>query len=185
ARNLRAQLAYDPLHPRYTGELDLSPLKVNNLQAEIKLPVTIEKDRISFSNAQLATPKSKVVITGALEHLAYPRASGHVSATIALDEVKQVAALGIPLDTRHGPAVLKAEVNAATANNEIEITRAQVSLGSTSIQASGTTKRVQFESSLALDEIGRLLQLAQQPAGTVRLAGSGSYESSSSYRVNA
>jgi translocation and assembly module TamB len=186
AQNLRAQLAYNPANPRYTGELAMSPLYLNNLHADLKLPVTLEKDRISLSNAQVTTPKSKIVITGALEHMAAPRATGHVNLEVALDEVKQVASLGIPLDTVHGPGVLKGDINAAAEpDGTIRISNAQIAIGRSRIEASGTSKQIQFQSSLALDEIGRLLQLAQQPEGTVRLGGNAVYQSGTDYRVNA
>jgi len=102
AENLRAQLSYNPLSPRYTGELAMSPLFVNKLRVDVKLPVTIEKDRVSVTDAQLTTAKSKVVMTGAMEHLVAPHTNAHVNAQVAIEEVKQVAALGVPLDTVHG-----------------------------------------------------------------------------------
>ena len=66
-QNLRAHLAYNHLHPSYTGEIDWSQLLVqsgNNppLKVDIKLPVTMEKDKITLTNAQLTTPESQIVL---------------------------------------------------------------------------------------------------------------------------
>jgi translocation and assembly module TamB len=184
AENLRAQLAYNPLNPRYSGELSMSPLLVNTLRADVKLPVTLEKDRISLDNAQLTTAKSKVVMTGAVEHLVSPRANGHVTAQVAIDEVKQVAELGIPLDTVHGPGVLSADITASTdENGGVQVKEARVVLGQSVIEAAGTTHQVQIQSNLVLGELGRLFQVAQRPEGTVRFGGNAAYINAANYRV--
>ena len=57
--NLRAQLGFNQVTSRYTGEMDMSPLYVNRLRVDVKLPVTLEKDRIGLDNAWLRTPKSR------------------------------------------------------------------------------------------------------------------------------
>ena len=99
--NLRAQLGYNALNPSYTGELDISPLHARlganrPVDVDVKLPVTIGKDKIATANAQIATPESKLVISGEMDHLIAPHTSAHVNALIALDEVKRVAGLTIP-----------------------------------------------------------------------------------------
>jgi translocation and assembly module TamB len=183
--NLRAALGFNPVTSRYTGEVDASPLLVNGLRVDVKLPVTLEKDRVALTNAILHTPKSQIAITGALEHLVSPRTNAHVVARVALDEVRQLASLGIPLDTARGPAVLNADITASMDDAGLRIQSAKVDLGQTSIQASGSTKQVKFETTLALGELGRLFRVSVNPGGVAHLDGAASYSNSSDYRVNA
>ena len=183
--NLRAALGFNPVTSRYTGEVDVSPLLVNDLRVDVKLPLTLEKDRVALTDAILHTPKSRIAITGALEHLASPRTSAHVVARVALDEVRQLASLGIPLDTVHGPADLNADITASMDDAGLRIQNANVNLGQTSIQASGSTKQVQFQTTLALGELGRLFRVSARPDGVARLGGTASYSNASDYRVNA
>ena len=77
----RAALAFDRVASRYTGEVNISPLYVNAMRVDVRLPVTLEKDRAALTNALLRTPKSRIAITGALEHLASPRTSARYSST--------------------------------------------------------------------------------------------------------
>jgi hypothetical protein len=78
--NLRDELGFNLVTSRYTGEVDVSPLLVNNLRLDVKLPLTLEKDRVGFTNAILHTSKSQIMITGASEHLVSPRTHIHVVA---------------------------------------------------------------------------------------------------------
>ena len=181
--NLRAEFGFNPVTSRYTGELDVSPLFVNALRVDVKLPLTLQKDRIALANAILRTPKSEITITGAAEHLVSPRTNAHVVARVALDEAKQLAALAMPLDTVHGPANLNADITASMDDAGIKIQNANVNLGQTSIQASGNTREIQFRTVLALGELGRLFQVAARPEGSARLGGTASYTNASDYRV--
>src|ERR1035437_8922509 len=187
--NLRAALGFNHLTSRYTGEMDVSPLYVNTLRVDVKLPLTLEKDRIALTNAILRTPNSEVTITGSMEHLVaaggVPRVAAHMVARLAIDEVKQLAALGIPLDTAHGPAVLNADITASMDDAGLKVQNAKVNLGQTNIEANGTTRQVQFQSTLALGELGRLFRVAARPDGTARLGGSASYTNANDYRVTA
>ena len=185
ARISAPQLGFNLVTSRYTGEVDVSPLLVNGLRVDVKLPLTLEKDRVALTNAILHTPKSQITITGAMEHLVSPRTNAHVVARVALDEVKQLASLGIPLDTVHGPADLNADVTASMDDAGLTIQNANVNLGQTSIQASGNTKQVQFQTTLALGELGRLFRVAARPEGVARLGGTASYTNANDYRVTA
>ena len=193
--NLRAQLGYDAANPSYTGELDISPLHaqlLNNpaLDVNVKLPVHLEKDRINLTTVELSTPESHVVISGEMDHLAAPRGSAHLNAQIGLDEVRRAAGLGSTLDTRRGPQVLDADVTAAFDPDRIRIQSARASVGQSNLEASGTLKdpsgqtAVEFRSTLALAELGRLLRVAAQPEGTMQVGGSASL-AGSGYKVTA
>lgn len=183
--NLRAELRFNLVTSRYSGEVDVSPLFVNNLRVDVKLPLSLEKDRVALTNALLRTPKSQIAITGAVEHLASPRINAHVVSRVSLNELSQLAALGIPLDTVHGPTDLNADITALMDDAGIKIQNANVSLGQTSLHASGNARQVQFQTELALGELGRLFRVAAKPEGTARLAGAGSYSNANDYRVTA
>jgi translocation and assembly module TamB len=183
--NLRAQIGFNRLTSRYTGEVDVSPLYINTLRVDVKLPLTLEKDRVGLAGALLRTPQSEVAITGAMEHLSAPRTSAHVVARVAIEEVKQLAALGIPLDTAYGPAVVNADVTASLDDAGFTVQNAKLNLGQTSIEASGTTKQVQFQSTLSLGELGRLFRVSARPEGTARLGGAAYYANAGDYRVTA
>ena len=76
-QNLRAQLSYSLLKAAYQGAISISPLllqygKQPPLGVNITLPVTLEKDRIQFTDAKLTTPESEIVVSGAISHLAAP-----------------------------------------------------------------------------------------------------------------
>jgi len=175
--NLRAHLGYNPLNPSYAGEFDWNTLLVKSagnppLRVDIKLPITLEKDKITLANAQLKTPESQIVMSGSMEHLAAPRTSAHINAQVAIDEVKRAAGLDISLDTAHAPRMVNADVAASLdENSRIQIQSARVSLGESNIEASGTSSALRFESTLALGELGRLLRVASRPQGIVRMGG--------------
>lgn len=193
--NLRAQLGYNAASPSYTGEIDIAPLHaklLNNpaLDVNVKLPVHLEKDKINLTAAELSTPQSRVVISAEMDHLVAPRGSTHVNARIGLDEVRRVAGLGSTLDTRRGPQVMDADVTAALDPDHIRIQSARVSVGQSNLEASGTLKdpsgrgSVEFRSTLALAEIGRLLEVAAQPQGTMQVDGNAAL-TGSEYKVTA
>ncbi|HLK66887.1 MAG TPA: translocation/assembly module TamB domain-containing protein [Bryobacteraceae bacterium] len=191
-QNLRAQLGYNPVSPRYTGEMDVSPILLQQanqapLKVDVKLPVTLEKDKISIANAVFSTPQSKiVVVSGSMEHLVAPRMAAQVNAQVSLDEARRVAGLTIPLDTAHGPKMLIADVAVSEdEQSRIQVQNAHIVLGQSNIDASGTTNQVQFQASLALGEIGRLLRVEQRPEGTARIGGNATLGPNNDYRLTA
>jgi autotransporter translocation and assembly factor TamB len=180
--NLRAQMGYNAVNPSYTGEIDVAPLHArlqNNapMDINVKLPLHLEKDKVTLTSAELSTPDSHIVLSGEMDHLTAPRGSAHLNAQIALDEVRRAAGLTTTLDTRAGPKVLDADATASFDPDRIQIQSARVSLGHSNLEASGTLKdpngagAVQFRSTLALNELGRLLRVAAQPQGTIQAGG--------------
>ncbi|MBZ5725498.1 MAG: translocation/assembly module TamB domain-containing protein [Acidobacteriia bacterium] len=123
--NLRAQIAYNPLHPSYRGEIDISPLHLKSagnapLDVDVRLPLVLEKDKITLADARLNTPLSQVVVSGSMEHLIAPRAVAHIVARVALEEANRAAGLGLVLDAAHGPRILNADITASMDENRIE-----------------------------------------------------------------
>ena len=140
----------------------------------MKLPVTMEKDKITLTNAQLETPQSKVVISGELDNLAAPtpHSSAHINASISLDEARRVAGLDIPLDLRAGPQFVTADITAAADDKSDpypERPRRTWAPAASRPRARSKSRtspgNVQFNATLALNELGRLLKVARAPGG--------------------
>jgi translocation and assembly module TamB len=195
-QNLRAHLTYNTVHPSYAGEVDMAPLVFksgNNapVDVNVKLPLSMEKDKITLSNAQLETPQSKVVISGEMNNMNAPHTSAHINASLALDEVRRLADLSIPLDLRAGPQFLKADITAAADQQNINIQSARVTLGSSNIEAKGTLKQpnkpgdVQFNAALALGELGRLFKVSARPEGELKAGGDATLDQNNNYKITA
>lgn len=194
--NLRAQLAYNVAHPSYTGEIDMSPLHLRSapnapLDVNVKLPLTLEADRITVAGASLSTPGSLIQVSASVDHLQSPRAVAHLSARIALEEVKRAAGLTMPLDTTRGPGQLTADLTGSADGHRIVVQNANVKLGRSQITASGRLQdlnqpgALRFNSSLALGEIGRLLHVSAQPDGTIQVGGNARLGPDGNYRIQA
>jgi translocation and assembly module TamB len=194
--NLRAQLNYSLLPPRYTGEIDVNPLYVQSgsnpaLNVNVKLPLTMEKDKITLTNAQLTTPQSRILVSGSVDRLVNPRTTAHVNAKLSLDEIKNAMGLTLALDTAHAPGYVTADISGSMDANRAQIQSAQVTLGRTGIEAAGTLKdsghaaSLQFRSTLALGEIGTLLRVSAHPEGTVSLNGNAALDANNQYKINA
>jgi translocation and assembly module TamB len=197
-QNLRAHLTYNTLNPSYAGEIDVMPLILrsgNNppVNVNVKLPISMEKDKITFANAELTTPQSKIVLSGEMDHfnLPTPHSSAHVNAQVALDEVRRAAGLTIPLDLSHGPRFLTADLTAAIDQQRVQIQSARVTLGGSNLEAKGTLKdprrpgNLQFNATLALNELGRLLKVSARPEGILRAGGNATLRQDNSYTVTA
>jgi translocation and assembly module TamB len=194
--DLRAQLAYNKLRSSYTGEIDVSPLYLQSggnpvLNVDVALPLTVEKDKVTLTNARLTTPQSQILISGSMDHLVAPHTSAHANARIALDEIRRTLGIALPLDTAHGPAIVTADLSASMDDSHIQIQSARVNLGRTGIEAAGTLKdpsrapSLQFRATVALAEIGTLFRVPARPEGTVEISGNAALDSNNAYKVSA
>lgn len=187
--DLRIALAFNRLGSRYQGEVSMSPLYLASgtrppLNAKVTIPVQLEKDKIQVTNARIETSQSKFTVTGALQHLTSPEISGQLNAHIALEELTRSVDLPIHPRKGHGPQALDAQIAVRSGHNTVQIQNALVTLGRSQLEASGNLKNTaEFHGSLALDELGQLLRLAAQPAGTVQIAGQASLPESG-YRIS-
>lgn len=180
--NLRAQLSYNIVNATYDGQVSMAPLHVSQngrppLDLNIAVPLHLERDKIQISSARIGTPQSQILVSGEMDHLLQPHESAHVNATISLAEVKQVlGTLPITIPP-HGPGVLNADADVSMDRDNIQVSSARISLGHSTIEASGKLKdtagngALQFKASLVLDELGRLYQNAFNPRGVVALNG--------------
>lgn len=195
-RNVRAHLTYNPVRQSYGGEVDIDPLLFQSgrqqpLEVQVRLPVSLEKDRITLSYARFTTARSNVILSGEVDHIDHPHTSAHVNGKVAIDDLRRAADLNLPLDLRHGPQLLMADIRASMEGQRIDVQRAHVTMGGSSLEASGTLKEpkqrgnVQFRATLALGEVGRMLRLAQQPEGTLRTAGTAALNANNDYLIQA
>lgn len=192
--DLRAQLGYNAVASSYTGEIDISPLYVQSggnpaLNVDVRLPLTMEKDKISLANARFSTAQSQILVSGSMDHLTAPRTSMHVNAKVSLDEIKRAAGPALPVDTAHGPRFLTADVTGSLDHDRIQIQSARASLGRSNIEGSGILKdasgagSVQFRSTLALNELGALFGVKARPEGTLKVGGSVALDRANEYKV--
>jgi translocation and assembly module TamB len=191
---LRAQLGYNALASSYKGEIDISPLYVQSggnpaLHVDVRLPLTMEKDKISLANARFSTTQSQILVSGSMDHLTAPRTSVHVNAKVSLTEIKRFLGPALPVDTAHGPRFLTADVTGSLDAERIQIHSARASLGGSDIEGSGTLKDtsgagpVQFRSALALNELGALFGVKSRPEGTLKVAGNVTLNQANEYNV--
>ncbi len=191
---LRAQLTYSVVNASYSGEIDVSPLRLQSggnppLDVDVRLPLTMQKDRIMLANAQLRTANSQVVLSGSMDHLIDPRLSAHINAKVALDEAKRALGLTMPLDTARGPRFLLADVTGTMDRASVKLQTARASLGASDIEASGTLRDatqqawMRFRSTLSLGELGTLLRLSARPEGIVKAGGNATIDANNSYKL--
>lgn len=192
--NLRAQVGYNAVTRSYTGQFDITPLHLRQalnapVDVDVKLPFTMEKDKVAVTNAELTTPQSKVVLSGAMDHMISPHVSGHVNAQIALEEAARAAGLAVKMDTVHGPRILDADISASMDDTGIQVQSSRVTIGHSNLEAHGKLQNgdrpgsVQFQSTLALGELGKLFRVAAHPEGTAVLGGNAALAKKSDYRV--
>jgi translocation and assembly module TamB len=187
-QNLRAQLSYNPVTPSYKGEIRMNPLSLRSgnrepLNLDVSLPLTIERDRVQLANARIKSPRSEIDIDGSLERLAAPLASAHFHARLALEEVRRAAQLPIYPNLRGAPSAAEADVVVNMDGQRIQISTARLRLGRTNFEASGPLRSLQFNLELALDELGKLLKMEAQPAGSIQIGGNAKLTGESDYLV--
>jgi len=192
--DLRAQLWYDVLKQGYKGQISMAPLYVVSgrntpVKFSITLPVTLERDRISFRGGRIATDASQVAIDGAIENLRDPKTTAHIQGRVALADLKNAANVQMAAPRRGVPSSVELDVNATVADNAIDVAGARVTFGGSNIEASGRLQdpagngQLQFRSRLALGELGRLVEMEERPEGTILLNGTAKLDAQRNYDV--
>ena len=190
--NLRAVLDYSRTGQSYEGTVNIAPLYVQYAKNDranltVAIPVKLERDRIGFDKARIATAESEVLVSGAVEHLVSPRISLTANSKVALAEVQRLA--GLNLGKAAAGKVVTAAVTAKMGDNRIEITGLNAALGGSTIEASGLLKDPQgqgaldFKTRLALNELGAMFNVAAQPGGVATANGKVSLTADNNYRV--
>ena len=193
-RNLRMNLAFNVLTQGYEGSLAFDPIYVVSgrntpVQFAVTIPMSLRKDKITFRNATIATPRSSLTINGSLENLRDPTITAQVAGRMALIELKAAANLPLQADRSGQLSELDVNANAVISNHRIQINALQLALGRSNIFASGPLKEkngrseLTFESNLALGELGRLTNMAARPDGTVIVKGTASLNAKNDYNL--
>lgn len=194
-QNLRAQLWYNLLAQSYKGEVSLQPLYVvrgrnTPVVFTVTLPVVLERNRIGFDNARIATPASGITINGSLEDLNDPKTKLRINGHLALTDLRALGDLPLDLTARNVPSVVQIDGNAAIADERITVDGLRVGIGESNIEASGTLKdprgngALEFKTRLALDQLGRLAKVAAKPGGIIVANGTAKLDANNNYQVN-
>ena len=192
--NLRMNLAFNALTQGYEGSLVFEPVYVVSgrntpVQFAVTLPMTLRKDKIAFRNATITTPRSSITINGSLENLRDPSIAAQVAGHVAMADLRAAANLPWQTDPSGPVSTLDINANAVVSKESIRVNELQLALGSSSIFASGALKdtsgrsELNFESNLALGELGRLANIAARPEGKVTMKGTASLNASNDYSV--
>uniref|UniRef100_Q02B21 Translocation and assembly module TamB C-terminal domain-containing protein n=1 Tax=Solibacter usitatus (strain Ellin6076) TaxID=234267 RepID=Q02B21_SOLUE len=94
--NLNLNLAYDRAGPRYRGTLAIQPLHLSYddygpVPFDVRLGLTLERNRIAVDTGRLATSATQVTFSGAVEDLAAaPRGSFRYEARAALTDIARI-----------------------------------------------------------------------------------------------
>ena len=197
--NLRAQLSYTALKTGYQGLIAMAPLYVSSgrnapLNLNLTLPLTIQGDRITLRDAKIATSDSSLVVNATVDQLnaPTPHMNGHANAHLALADARKFAGPQLSIQSGKGlPSALDADVAIDLAQNTVKVSTARVTLGDSNLEASGTLQdpsgqgALQFKTSLAVGQIGRLFKVAAQPEGVLRASGNAKLTGNSGYAVTA
>ncbi len=192
--NLRMNLAFNVLTQGYEGRLVFEPIYVVSgrktpVKFAVTIPLNLQKDRIAFRNATIATPRSALTITGSLENLRDPTIAAQVTGRVAMADLKDAANLPLQADPSGALSALDINANAVVSNQRIRVNTLQVALGKSSIFASGALKDtigrsdLNFESNLALDELGRLANIAARTDGKITVKGAARLNANNDYSV--
>jgi translocation and assembly module TamB len=194
---LRALLDYNYATTNYQGNLRIDPLVLASaanppLNLHVNLPVVIEKDAVRLNNATLNTAQSQVLVSASMQNMNAPQIWAKLNATVSLPEIQKSLALPIDPAANGAPKTLSADLaaNYDESKDIVQVQTAHVAVGATTFQASGTldpakNSSVQFNASLALNELSRLLNLtAVQASGDVLANGTAVLDAQKNYAVN-
>lgn len=194
--NLRAQLDYNRLKPSYQGTLSMEPLvmtyaKNEPLRIGVTIPVTIERDRIVFDNAKIRTPKSEITLNGSVDDMKSPKINVKTNAKLGIEELARAAGMKIPEKTRAKlPETATLDAALLMADNRIQLSNANLVLGESSLEASGTLQDpsgnppgVQFRSHFNVGQLASIFDIAAKPQGILNANGTAKLTGSSDYQV--
>ena len=196
-QDLRAVLNFNSFTSSYEGNLLINPLVLAlgtgaPLRVQVNLPLLLEKDSINVSGARLSTGASQILVNAGLRNLNAPVITARVNGNISLSEMQKSFDLPIDTGARAVPQFLTLELGAKYDDNSssIDIQAAHVALGQTNFEASGTlrpasSQAIQFNGTLALDELSRLAKLGSTKlAGALLLHGHATMDAQKNYAVD-
>ena len=92
---MSARLIYDPLVPRYRGDLSIQPLSVHWSDYDpvpfgVSIVAGIEKNRIGFESAKITTGETQIGFSGAIEDLASPHGKLQYDVRASLRDMSRI-----------------------------------------------------------------------------------------------
>jgi translocation and assembly module TamB len=175
--NLHAQLAYNTLSGEYSGQVSLQPAYMasgRNTPVELTLtiPVLVGRNKVELHGARITSAHSSIAVDASLDDFQRSHASAHVAGRIALADLKDAGNLPLKLNAANTPTALDLDVNATTQGPGVQIASLKLTLGRSSLQASGALDRgLQFNSRLSLDELARLTGTSTTNGGQAAIQG--------------
>jgi translocation and assembly module TamB len=191
---LHVQIRFDTRKETYRGEISLAPVyavtgRNRPMRFQLTLPVSVDRNAITFRNARIATAGSQLEIDGSVSNLRDPKVSARVRGHVALADLASLTDLRITPGARGGPSALAVDIDATASDSTIDVARSRIALGASSLQASGRLRdpagkgRLEFRSQLALGELSRLFSLPVRADGTARLEGTATLDRRRNYDV--
>ena len=174
--NLKVQLSYRPAPASYQGDVKIGSLQLKSgvgqpLNLSVDLPVEIASDRIELRNAGITTHDSQLRVTATVSHVGQPVVDAHVIAHVSLAEVQSTGGVAMDACKRNTPCYGDADVEGRLDQQSVQISKANLQVGQTRLDASGTKSDLQFNAKIALDEMARLFRVTAEPHGEVTVAG--------------
>ena len=180
--NLRALFFYEAAGPRYTGSISVQPLRLASdvtapVALNVNIPIKIEKDGISFSNAAIGTAGSRLDVSGDVRNMEAPRGSFRIQGQLALAELLRAFKVAKPPGPS-GPRIVNVGVSGGFEGGAVRIARAEVSAGRSRVTFSGTLEDLKefrglfrYNAQVELGDVGRTIRLPFLQAGTANLEG--------------
>jgi translocation and assembly module TamB len=193
-RNLRMDLWYNLLTQTYKGKISLQPLyavrgKNTPVVFTLDLPVVLDRHKIGFDDAKITTAASTLSLNGSVENLNNPSTKIRLNGQLAMSDLKALGDLPLNLKAKDVPQTVNVDANAVMANDRIDVNGLRVTAGSSDIEASGTlldpkgNGSLQFKTRLALDEVGRIAEVAARPGGVLVAEGAVILDRAKNYHV--
>jgi len=191
ADDLKARLDYNLLASTYGGQVSFAPVYVmagrrTPVRVDVKLPVTIGSDRIELHRATVSTAASVLSVDGSVTNIRHPQIDAKLNGTIGTTDLRYGG--GIEMSTeRDLPRYIQLVADLRASNDSIDVRNLRMTIGDSSIEASGAPRdpngsgSLSVRSKLALGQLARLFQVPAEVAGSLALNGNAKWASANNY----
>jgi translocation and assembly module TamB len=194
--NLRLLFHYDDRMPGYQGGLSIEPLILRQtgrtpLRASVIVPITIKPNAIQVTGATIRTRRSSLLVNVSLENMNLPRIEAGLKTSIDLPEISQSFTVPIYPEASRAPKRIVAELAASLdeRNHHIQIQKAQLRMGDSRLQATGTLNgpqegSIRIDGDIVLAQVLGLLNTSTQASGDLLLSGEVTLDARDQYAIN-
>lgn len=191
ADDLKARLDYNMLASTYGGQVSFAPIYVmagrrTPVRVDVKLPVTIGRDRIELHRATVSTAASVLSVDGSVTNIRHPQIDAKMNGTIGTTDLRYGG--GIDISTEPDlPRYIQLVADVTASNDSIHVRNLRTTIGDSSIEASGALRdpngsgAMNVRSKLALGQLARLFQVPAKVDGSLALNGDAKWTSANSY----